>query len=333
MARNYKNVRYTETTATYDGVYMQAAEPTNFAIGDTWFNPETDVWHEAVLGENEVLRADSSNMTLTGDLTWAQRSLPQWDNTNKNRWPLKNLGFGNYQSGTEPMHTISIYPTGYGQKTVYANFTVPVTITAIGVEGGRTYVSEIHYEDGTSVSLWLENVGFGHAYLSNGKKISKVAITREGGSNSARAIQIIQKPVSWAVKHSDETIKTYIDAQVASVDMSAKADVSYVDAQIAANSTPSWGTIAVDTTVTANSKNLVDTSAGALTITLPASPTVGTEIMFVDGAGQGATNNITVNGNGEKIQGLSEDLIINVNRAAFQVVYFNAVNGWVFMEV
>lgn len=151
--------------------------------------------------------------------------------------------------------------------------------------------------------------------------------------------------------------------------LATKADTTYVDAQIAAlvDSAPgaldtlnelaaalnddanfattitnslatkadavSWGEVSSNATVTANSKNLVDTSAGALTITLPASPALGTEIMFIDAAGQAATNNITVNGNGEKIQGLAEDLIINVNRAAFQVVYHNTANGWVFMEV
>jgi hypothetical protein len=142
---------------------------------------------------------------------------------------------------------------------------------------------------------------------------------------------------------STKTDTSYVDAQVSpkadtsyvDAQVSPKADTSYVDAQIAlvASSTPSWTAITANATVAAQSKNLVDTTAGAITITLPLNPTIGQEVMLIDGTGQVSTNNITINGNGEKIQGQTEDLIISTNRAAFQVVYFNTANGWVFMEV
>ena len=76
---------------------------------------------------------------------------------------------------------------------------------------------------------------------------------------------------------------------------------------------------------------IVDTSS-ARTLTLPASGTLGDEIKVIDGTGQAGTNNITINRNGHKIQGLTDNLVINVNRAAQGLVYYNAAQGWILSE-
>ncbi len=46
----------------------------------------------------------------------------------------------------------------------------------------------------------------------------------------------------------------------------------------------------------------MNTTSGALTVTLPASPSAGNMISIVDYAGTFATNNLTINPNGNKIQ-------------------------------
>ena len=76
---------------------------------------------------------------------------------------------------------------------------------------------------------------------------------------------------------------------------------------------------------------IVDTSS-ARTLTLPASAVLGDEIKVIDGTGQANTNNITINRNGHKIQGLTDNLVINVNRAAQGLVYYNAAQGWILSE-
>jgi len=85
-------------------------------------------------------------------------------------------------------------------------------------------------------------------------------------------------------------------------------------------------------TLTANSKYFVDTSA-ARTLTLPTTPTMGQEISIIDGTGNAATNNITIARNGNKIQGLAEDMTVSTNRAAFVLAYYNAANGWLLTQV
>jgi hypothetical protein len=66
---------------------------------------------------------------------------------------------------------------------------------------------------------------------------------------------------------------------------------------------------------------LADTSGGAFTITLPASPTSGGVIQFVDSKGTWLSFPLTVARNGKTIMGLSEDLVCSANTQAFSLVY------------
>jgi len=72
----------------------------------------------------------------------------------------------------------------------------------------------------------------------------------------------------------------------------------------------------------------VDTSGGAVTITLPASPSIGNQVKIIDSHGTAATNNITVGRNSQKIQGTAADLTISTNRAGIALVFYDSDNGW-----
>ena len=72
----------------------------------------------------------------------------------------------------------------------------------------------------------------------------------------------------------------------------------------------------------------IDCSAAAVTVTLPASPSIGAQVKIVDGTGSAATYNITVDGGAEKIQGDAADMTISTNSAAVALVYYDSDNGW-----
>lgn len=75
-----------------------------------------------------------------------------------------------------------------------------------------------------------------------------------------------------------------------------------------------------------------DTSGGAFTATLPATPTLGDEVTLVDYAGTFDTNNLTVGRNSENIQGSAADLTVSVERAGLTLVYSGATYGWLLKD-
>lgn len=81
--------------------------------------------------------------------------------------------------------------------------------------------------------------------------------------------------------------------------------------------------VAKSTTYTAQNNEgvLTNTSGGAFTVTLPASPTVGAQVVVADSGGTWGTNNLTVGRNGSTIAGLAENLVCDINGASVQLVY------------
>ncbi len=81
---------------------------------------------------------------------------------------------------------------------------------------------------------------------------------------------------------------------------------------------------------------LVNTSSGGInssvTITLPASPAIGNEVHFIDSGNFLASNNLTISRNGSNILGSASNLTVNVNGAAFTLVYVNAARGWAYKD-
>ena len=81
-------------------------------------------------------------------------------------------------------------------------------------------------------------------------------------------------------------------------------------------------------TVTAKNGYFINTSSAAITATLPASPTLGDFISFIDYSGTFDTNNLTIARNGKNIQGVAEDLTVSVERAGLTLVYVDTTQGW-----
>jgi hypothetical protein len=80
--------------------------------------------------------------------------------------------------------------------------------------------------------------------------------------------------------------------------------------------------------VTVKEGYFVDTTSTTITATLPASPTIGDFVSFVDYAGTFDTNNFTVARNGKPIQGDASDLTVSIERAGFTLVFVDNTQGW-----
>jgi hypothetical protein len=81
---------------------------------------------------------------------------------------------------------------------------------------------------------------------------------------------------------------------------------------------------------------LVDTSGGGIgapvTINLPASPSIGDEVHFIDSGNNLASNNLTIGRNSSNILGSASDLTVSTNSVAFTLVYVNATRGWIYKD-
>jgi hypothetical protein len=77
---------------------------------------------------------------------------------------------------------------------------------------------------------------------------------------------------------------------------------------------------------------LANTTANPITVTLPASPAIGSEVTFVDDRGTFANNNLILNRNSQPILGLTANLTVSTNGAAFTLLYVNSTRGWVYKD-
>lgn len=65
---------------------------------------------------------------------------------------------------------------------------------------------------------------------------------------------------------------------------------------------------------------IADTSGGTFTITLPAGPSVGASVVFADGA-DWYTTNLTIGRNSSTIEGVAEDLVLNIKGIQVTLLY------------
>jgi hypothetical protein len=91
-----------------------------------------------------------------------------------------------------------------------------------------------------------------------------------------------------------------------------------------------WDTTAKTTGFTAVSGTgyFVNTTSGAITVTLPATPSAGDIVSISDYAGTSVSNNITIARNGSNINGEASDLTIVANNSAVTLIYVDGTEGW-----
>jgi len=138
--------------------------------------------------------------------------------------------------------------------------------------------------------------------------INKGGTGQTTASNAINALLPVQTSASGKYLKSDGTSVSWETVESAFVPMPSSS-------------------INTNTTLSAFNKYFVNTSA-ARTLTLPASPSTGDEIYIYDASGTAGTYNITVNRNGNLINGTAGNLIIDVDGAGASLTYTGSTYGW-----
>ena len=73
-----------------------------------------------------------------------------------------------------------------------------------------------------------------------------------------------------------------------------------------------------------------NTTSNPITVTLPASPSVGQEIVIIDARGTFGSNNLTVARNGSNINSAASNLTLSTNGQAVTLVFIDSTRGWSF---
>jgi hypothetical protein len=91
-----------------------------------------------------------------------------------------------------------------------------------------------------------------------------------------------------------------------------------------------WQSVVTASTLTAVAGRgyFIDTTSNACTVTFPASPKIGDTIIINDYASTFATNNVTINLNGNKLEASTDNGLLSTNDQTHTFVFTDTTQGW-----
>jgi hypothetical protein len=169
-------------------------------------------------------------------------------------------------------------------------------------------------------------VGATAAAITQVNDAAVAAIAVVNGTANGTAVSNLQSSYTTlnAAYNNISPRTTSLEAQI----NSQTSAIATASAQAAAASYNPWQII-TGTTYQAFAKDrLMVVPVASQVITLPPGPAIGDVIEIIDIAGTAGTTNFTINRSGERIQGLVENLVFNVNGKRIKLLYSNVTYGW-----
>ena len=94
--------------------------------------------------------------------------------------------------------------------------------------------------------------------------------------------------------------------------------------------TKGYLTVTAAYTAVAGDQIMANTTGGAITVTLPASPSTGDEVSFLDARGTFNSNNLTIGRNSQPIEGAAADDVLSTAGQSITLVYVDSTRGWTY---
>ena len=306
------------TVSTTTGLYFSAGfkieitEPqANHATTGSVNSIKEEIYYVACIRTNDTVQDTPDACYVTGP---------------SNRIRAIKTSTGNYEiqiqnaaQYVEYRGRISVYAVNGTHTITYSNGTAPGTATA-------TYNSTVN-----NSTAWFQRVGV------KGQIISDVA-TGTAPFTVASTTRVNNLNVATAGNADTVTNGVYTNGSYANPSwITSLAETKVLPSQathtgkfLTTNGTStSWSTVSgginytrVTSAITLVDKQgvIADTSGGTFTVTLPATPAVGTQVSVVDGANW-STTNLTIARNGSTIEALAENLVLDLGGASVHLVY------------
>ena len=210
------------------------------------------------------------------------------------------------------------------------SYTTTVTGSGSGLSAGTVPLASLDIDGGTDIGAALADADLFIVDDGAGGTNRKMAASRIATyvGASAGAFSIANLDIDGATDIGADLV----DADLFIVDDGAggtnrKVAASRIKTYIGGGT--QWQSVKTSNyTASAGEGVFMNTTSGALTLTLPSSPTIGDEVSFVDYAGTFDSNNLTIARNSSKIHGADEDLTVSVERAANTLVFTDSTQGW-----
>ena len=294
---------------------------------------------------NDVLQAIvSNNSNATAPAT--TYAYQMWYDTNTNNWYMRNadndawITLATFNQVTDTVNFIDSSTTVAGISTsatstvlTLADGSVAINPAGyVSVGGAATQAGEIRFLEDT-------DNGSNYIALRAGTLSGNVTLTLPTAAGSDG--QFLKTDGSGNLSFadagaggSDKQIQFNDSGAFGGITMGTTGQVLSTDGTTASFTDPAaggtdWQAVkTADFTAVATEGYFINTTSTVVTMTLPASPTIGDEVAFIDYAGTFDTNNLTIGRNSENIQGSAADLTVSTERAANTLVYTDGTQGW-----
>ena len=181
----------------------------------------------------------------------------------------------------------------------------------------------------TNVDLDLLAKGTGHVTIRGDTNPGSIQLNCEQNSHGIKLTSPAHSAnQSYELKFPTGNVTADRFLKVASVSGSGTTGIGQLSFSEVSGGTD-WQAVKTGTyTAVAGQGVFANTTSGAWTLTLPASPTIGDEVSVIDYAGTFDTNNLTIGRNSQNIQGAAADLVVATERAGFTLAFTDGTQGW-----
>lgn len=300
-----------------------SAPATTVAAGRMWYNDTTGSWNLGMGGGNisqqigeEIFVYGKATAAISGNTIAQciyQTGVVGASGVITFAPTVAGITDGNLIQG---IATEDIANNGFGRIT---SFGIVHGIDTTGSTYGQTWAN--------GDTLWYNPVGGG---LTNVKPVApnikvSVATVLNAGSGGSGSLQV-------EVNHGSVLGGTDSNVQLTSP---ANNQALIYDSSLGYwknvfASTLVWQSVQTSNfTAVAGNAYPINTTSGAITVTLPASPLAGQIVEFVDYAATFATNNLTINPNGNKISGSTANVTLALSTESVALVYIDSTQGWI----